>query len=257
MRVAIIADIHGNDLAFGLVAAEIAALGIDRVVCLGDAVQGGPQPAQIVARLRGHGWPTVLGNADAFLLSGEDTDATPASAERRRILDETRDWSLAQLSVDDRAFIAAFPLTLTVPLPGGRELRCCHASPTSYDDILLPTSPHEDFVRLLAPEERAIYAGGHTHIQFIHHLGRTFFCNPGSVGNAWRHGQPAGQFRADPWAEYAILTVEDNGRLALEFRRVPFDTGEYRRIVAASGIPFAEAFLARYAEGTARGGAAQ
>jgi predicted phosphodiesterase len=257
MRVAIIADIHGNDLAFELVATEIAALRIDRVVCLGDAVQGGPQPAQVVARLRAHGWPTVLGNADAFLLSGEDTDTTPASAERRRILDETRDWSLAQLSAADRAVVAAFPMTLTVPLPGGRELRCCHGSPASFDDILLPTSTDEEFARLLAPEERAIYSGGHTHIQFIRHIGRTFFCNPGSVGNAWRHGQPAGQFRADPWAEYAILTVEDDGRLALEFRRVPFDAGAYRRIVAASGLPFAAAFSARYAEDTAPGRAAQ
>jgi predicted phosphodiesterase len=248
MRVAIIADIHGNDLALAAVAAEIAAGVIDRVVCLGDAIQGGPQPAQVVARLRANGWPVVMGNADAFLLTGDDTSAEPPSAERRRVLDETRDWSLAQLSTADRDFIAAFPLTFAAPLPDGRELRCFHASPVSFDDILLPTSPDDDFARLLAPEEGVIYTGGHTHVQFIRHLGRTFFCNPGSVGNAWRHGQPAGQFRADPWAEYAILTVEEGGHLALEFRRVPFDVAEYRRIIAASGIPFAEAFSGRYDE---------
>lgn len=246
MRVAIISDMHGNDLAFAGVAAEIASLHIDRVACLGDAIQGGPQPAEVVARLRRNGWPTVMGNADAFLLTGDNTDAEPASAARRRTLDETRDWSLTKLAPDDRAFIAAFPATLTVPLPGGRELRCCHGSPASFDDILLPTSPDDDFARLLAPEERAIYTGGHTHVQFIRHLGRTFFCNPGSVGFAWRHGQPEGQLRADPWAEYAILTVAEDGHLALEFRRVPFDTAAYRRIIAASGIPFAATVAARY-----------
>ena len=218
MRVAIIADIHGNDLAFETVLDDLERAAIDRIVCLGDAIQGGPQPAQTVARLRALGCPVVIGNADAFLLSGDDTDAEPVSEARRRLLDETRAWSLAQLSSDDRAFIAAFAPTIVVPLPAGRELRCFHGSPGSFDDILLPLTPDDDFRRLLGADERAIFTGGHTHVQFIRHLGRTFFCNPGSVGFAWRHGQPEESFRADPWAEYAIL---DAGRRRAPVGRVP------------------------------------
>lgn len=43
-RVAIISDLHGNAVAFQAVLDDIGRLGIDDVVCLGNAVQGGPQP---------------------------------------------------------------------------------------------------------------------------------------------------------------------------------------------------------------------
>jgi len=42
---ALVSDIHGNDVALAAVVAELERLGIERAICLGDAVQGGPQPA--------------------------------------------------------------------------------------------------------------------------------------------------------------------------------------------------------------------
>jgi hypothetical protein len=64
----------------------------------------------------------------------------------------------------------------------------------------------------------------------VRHLGATFHLNPGSIGLAFRPGQSAGgEFRADPWAEYALLSA-DGARLAVEFRRVPFDVA---RLIAA------------------------
>ncbi len=117
MRVAIIADIHGNALALDAVLGDLERGGYDRLVCLGDAIQGGPQPAVVVDRLRVLGCPTVLGNADAYLLTGADTGDEPADDARRRRLSETRDWSLTQLSDPDRAFIAAFPMEVTIDLP--------------------------------------------------------------------------------------------------------------------------------------------
>ena len=72
MNVAVISDIHGNQTAFDAVLADIAAQGItrDRIVCLGDAIQGGPQPVEVVATLRDLGCPVVMGNADDWLLTG-------------------------------------------------------------------------------------------------------------------------------------------------------------------------------------------
>ncbi len=55
MRIAVFSDIHGNCIAFDAMLANLdrrAVHRIDRLVCLGDAVQGGPQPAQVVQRLR-------------------------------------------------------------------------------------------------------------------------------------------------------------------------------------------------------------
>jgi len=246
MWVAVIADIHGNALALDAVLGDLEHGSYDRLVCLGDAIQGGPQPAVVVDRLRVLGCPTVLGNADAYLLTGVDTGDEPTSDARRRRLAETRDWSLARLADADRAFIAAFPMEITIELPDGLRLRCAHGTPRSFDEILLPDSPDEAFVAPLAPDGRTLHTGGHTHVQFVRHFpDRTFFFNPGSVGLTWQHGQPEGLLHADPWAEYAVLDIADS-RVELAFRRVPFDVAAYRTIIAASGTPHAAALLAQY-----------
>src|SRR4029079_1573854 len=106
MRIATISDMHGNNIAFDAVLADLQGQSVDQIVCLGDAIQGGPQPAEVVARLRDLGCPVVMGNADAWLLTGEETGAEPIAPERLRKMSEIRTWSLAQLSAGDQGFIA-------------------------------------------------------------------------------------------------------------------------------------------------------
>lgn len=245
MRIAVLSDIHGNADALDAALADLSQRPVDHVVCLGDAIQGGPQPAAVVARLRDLGCPVVMGNADAYLLTGEDSGAEPTTDARQRQLDAVRAWSLAQLSEADRAFIAAFMPTVAVPLAPGRQLLCYHGSPHSFDDVLLPLTPDDVFQHALDPHEGTFFTGGHTHVQFVRHFARTFHFNPGSVGFAWRHGQPPDAFRADPWAEYAIFTADGDG-VALEFRRVPFDAARYRRVIRESGMPHAALSAERY-----------
>jgi predicted phosphodiesterase len=111
--------------------------------------------------------------------------------------------------------------------------------------VILPQTPEEDVRGYLQPQERTIYTGGHTHLQFIRHFGRTFHFNPGSVGLAYRHDQPEDQFRLDPWAEYAILSTRA-GDLSLEFRRVRFDMQRLASVYKTSDRPFAESSFAEY-----------
>lgn len=245
MRVAVISDMHGNDLAFEAVEADLQKQSVDQIVCLGDAVQGGPQPAAVVQRLRRLDCPVVMGNADAWLLSGQETVDDGIPAERLRKMGEIRLWSLSQLSEDDIDFISRFQPTVTIQLEDSLELLCFHGSPTSFDDIILPAAPEQEFQKFLGPYAGRILTGGHTHAQQIRRLGDLFFFNPGSVGFAYSHNQPDDQFFADPWAEYAILTSE-HGRGSLEFRRVPFDAKELIRIYRESGRPFAEDAIAQY-----------
>ena len=245
MRIAVFSDMHGNNVGLEVVLADLAHESITQLVCLGDAVQGGPQPAEVVARLRALGCPVVMGNADDFLLSGVDTGAEPIDAARRHTLDDVRAWTLSRLSADDQAFIAAFQPTVTLPLDDERNLLAFHGSPHSYDDIILPTTPEAEVQRMLGGFAPHILAGGHTHVQQIRHLGDAFYFGCGSAGFAYRHNQPAGAFRADPWAEYAVLTAED-GRLGLEFRRVPFDVDALVAAYSAGGRPHAEEAVAQY-----------
>ena len=245
MRVAVISDMHGNDLAFEVVEADISAQRVDQIVCLGDAIQGGPQPAQVVQRLRRLNCPVVMGNADAWLISGEETADEGIPPERLKKMGEIRLWSLSQLTEDDVDFIANFQPTVTIELQHDLDLLCFHGSPTSFDDIILPAAPEEEFQKYLGRYAGHVLTGGHTHAQQIRRLGDLFFFNPGSVGFAYSHNQPENNFQADPWAEYAILTAED-GHVGLEFRRVPFDAQALIRIYRESGRPFAEDAIAQY-----------
>jgi predicted phosphodiesterase len=241
MRIAILADVHGNCIALDAVLADLQATPVDRIVCLGDMIQGGPQPAETVARLQALGAPVVIGNADAYLLTGEESGPEPVSDKLR----ETRVWSLSRLSPNAIAYIEGFQPTIDVPLEGGRRLLCFHGSPASYDDVILPETPDADVERFLGAHAPAIMTGGHTHLQQIRRVGAGLFFNPGSVGFAYRQGQPETSFRADPWAEYAVITSESD-RFGLEFRRVPFDTAAYVRAAYAGGMPYADAMESRY-----------
>jgi predicted phosphodiesterase len=242
MRVAIFSDIHGNALGLETALADMGNQRIDQMVCLGDAIQGGPQPAQTVARLRELGCPVVMGNADHWLLTGDETDESePASQE----LLDVRAWSLEQLSEADRAFIGGFQPTVEIDLGSGKKLLCGHGSPTSFNHIILPTTPEEEFRRTLGAYAPRILTGGHTHMQFVRRMEDNFFFNPGSIGFAYLQPQPEGDFHADPWAEYAILTVE-NGSIGLEFRRIPYDRERMMGIYRSSGRPYAGKAAAQY-----------
>jgi putative phosphoesterase len=236
MRIAVISDIHGNCFALDMVLADIAAEQADQIVCLGDAIQGGAQPSETAARLRELGCPIVMGNADAWLLTGVETGAEGPPSERLRAV---REWSLAQLSEADRAFIASFQPTVTIDLPGDRTLLCFHGTPRSFDDLIFPETPEATIQEWLGGSGAAALTGGHTHLQQLRRVGDALFFNPGSVGRAFARHQHAEQFRYDPWAEYAILTIEGQS-LSLEFRRLPLDTVTLADRILASGAPYAE-----------------
>ncbi len=244
MRIAVISDMHGNDVAFEAVEADIQGKNIDQIVCLGDAIQGGPQPAAAVQRLRRLNCPVVMGNADAWLLSGIET-GNELPPERLKKMEAIRLWSLSQLTENDRIFISTFQPTVTLRLENSLSLLCFHGSPTSFDDVMLPPAPQDVFQKLLGPYADHILTGGHTHAQQIRRNGKYFFFNPGSVGFAYSHNQPDEQFFADSWAEYAILTAEEE-QVSLEFRRVPFDAQELIRVYHKSGRPFADEAMAQY-----------
>lgn len=241
MRIALISDIHGNCVALEAVLADIRRKAVDRIVCLGDVAQSGPQPGETLARLRALACPVVLGNADAWLLSGDPSLTTDTWSEAQQAI---RAWSYARLSDEDRTFMGGFRPAIEVPLSEAMTLLCFHGSPTSFNDLILPTTPEEEFQRLLGRFRSHLCAGGHTHWQHLRRLGSSFFVNPGSVGWAYDRYAPAGAPQIDPWAEYAVVSV-DSGQWSVECCRVPFGVHEYARVIRASGRPYGEELIAR------------
>lgn len=242
MRIAIIADIHANLVAFNTILDDIAREGVDRIVCLGDVAAFGPQPDEVVARLREIGCPVVMGDADATLLTPEPT-ATDVLFHNLQEIDA---WALARLSPADREYIAAFEPTLSIPLDGDATLLCYHGSPQSFKDPIRATTRDDELARLFAGCGAQIYAGGHTHIQLLRRFGTSLVLNPGSVGLAYdRTPSPGANVRNPPWGEYALLTVSGSS-LGVDLRRVPFDVAALLHAARENGMPHADWWCAEW-----------
>src|SRR3954468_20883448 len=66
MRIALISDVHGSELALNAVLADIARTGVDQIVCLGDTATLGPRPREVLERLAELRCICILGNHDEF-----------------------------------------------------------------------------------------------------------------------------------------------------------------------------------------------
>ena len=167
MRVALIADIHGNLAALDATLEALQGESIDMVVCLGDVAATGPEPCAVLDRLRELACPTVMGNADAEFLA-DPPDLEELDDDSRKIA-EISAWASAQFNEDDRGFLSAFQPTLTIDLGSAGLLLCCHGSPRSYDDVIRASTPDEELDLLLADMDAQIIAGGHTHTRMLRH----------------------------------------------------------------------------------------
>ena len=247
MKVIVLSDVHGNCFALETALADIKKVGYDHIVCNGDMIQSGAQPHETVQLLREMKCSVVMGNSDAWLMTGVETDAHLISDERRKKLDTVRTWSLSQLTVEDIVFINAFEAAVSVDLGQGRNLLAFHGSPTSFDQFLLPSTPEDEFQEILKPYANNILTGGHMHLQYTRRLrdSQNFFFNPGSVGVAYNHEQSNPNGLLDPWVEYAVLTVEGM-QVSLEFRRIPLDMNKMADIYRNSDRPFADTAMEQY-----------
>jgi putative phosphoesterase len=235
MRIAIIADLHGNLNALEAVLADLQGERVDQVVCLGDVAVGGPQPHEVVARLHQLGCPTVMGNTDAAAI--RPIRLVASADEERRRWEAIDAWGATQLTVEDQTFLRALPLTLTLPLGEDATLLCFHGSPHSNTDRITATTPEATLAGLLSGYSATVLAGGHTHLPFLRRHGASLFLNPGSVGLAYTGME--GDVQHPPWAEYGLVEWRA-GRLGIELRRVPIDVGQVVQAVLASGMPYAE-----------------
>ncbi len=246
MRIVVLSDVHGSAFALETALADMKQTAYDHIVCNGDMIQSGPQPHETVQLLREMKCSIVMGNSDAWLITGVETDAHLISEERRKKLDIVRTWSLSKLNDEDLAFINAFQPTVALDLGRGRNLLAFHGSPTSFDQFLLPSTSEDEFQEILKPYANNILTGGHMHLQYTRRLrdSQNFFFNPGSIGVAYNHEQ-SGAALLDPWAEYAILTV-DGRHTSLEFRRILLDMHKMAEIYRRSDRPFADTAMEQY-----------
>ncbi len=227
MKLGVIADIHGNDVALRAVLDDAAGYHVDRWWALGDLVLLGPRPAEVLERLASlPGIAMLRGNTDRYVLTGEQPapHATAADAVGRTDLVERYGKMAAGIGwtrgVLDQAgtidCLAALPARLDLRLPGGTAVLGVHASPGADDGPGIdPHIPDAELLGLLAGCGADVVVGGHTHRQADRLADRIRALNPGSTGLP----RPCGQ------AGWLLLEDGNDGELRAEQHSVPFDVG--------------------------------
>ncbi len=175
MRIAVLADIHGNLPALRAVLAELDSDGgIEAVVVAGDTVGGAyPREALELLSARPERLVWISGNAEREAVAVWDGAPAGDDAAGR-----AAEWSARALDRGWRDRLAAWPIATRL------DGACfCHGSPRRDDEILTPGTPPPALREALADVAEAVVVGGHTHQQTIRALpGDPIYANAGSVG---------------------------------------------------------------------------
>lgn len=229
MRIAVLADVHGNLEALESVLIAIHKDGADRVYVLGDIVGYGPDPTACIYRIREAEAICVLGNHDEALIK-------PAHIhELNPMARETLLHSRDMVGVDELDYLRSFAYRCS---EGDAVLS--HANPAEPENWqCLFLFEHIDWC-LQALTSRIAFVG-HTHYPAIYcHMDATsvpltssevaigrhrYLINVGSVGQP-RDG--------DPRACYALW---DTGSSRVELRRVDYAVQRTQEKIHALGWP--------------------
>lgn len=234
MRLAVVADIHGNDVALRAVLKDAVRLDVDHWWALGDLVLFGPRPAEVLELLQGlPGISMLRGNTDRYVLTGEQPapHATAADAaagidlvERYGAMAAGIGWTRGVLDQAGLlASLVALPMQLRLRLASGTAILGVHASPAADDGPGIdPGIADEQLRSLLAGCGADVVVGGHTHFVTDRLIDGIRALNPGSAGLPRTPGTAG-------W----LLLQDDGDALAVTQHSAPFDiddvVGDLRR----------------------------
>ncbi len=241
MRYAIVSDIHANLRAWDAVIADIRSQGADVIICLGDVVGYGPNPAEVLEAVRAETTHFVLGNHDAAAAGMMDYSIFNEQAR------QAIEWTMTELSPEAKAFLASVPLAVEAG-----EILFVHAEiaePGRFDYIDSEERAQENF----AANEHFVTFVGHTHQPKIFERevdgtvielpddtnaldhDKRYIVNVGSVGEPRNPD--------DLRARYVIYDSEPR---EVDFRRVEFDIVAYRADLESTNLVLRPYFLRVY-----------
>ncbi len=236
MRYLVLTDIHANLEALDTCLADAARHGYDQTLVLGDLVGYGPDPNEVISRIKALApLAMIRGNHDKVACGLEQPEGFNAVARRAAL------WTFEVLTPENRTWLAALPKG---PIIVDDLIQICHGSPVDEDAYLFDEL---DAVRALKMSQRPLCLFGHTHypVTFALMDGRVdtigglqtldgpltlqdsakYLLNPGAVGQP-RDG--------DSRAAYAIVDTAAK-RVELFRLRYPIETTQAK--VTKAGLP--------------------
>ncbi|MEQ8850711.1 MAG: metallophosphoesterase family protein [Phycisphaerales bacterium] len=237
-RYALIADIHANLDALEAVVNDMDMVGYDAVICLGDVVGYGPEPARCLELISDLADVMVLGNHDEAVLR-EDVSARFNPRARRSI-----EYTRSKMNEYHIALLRSMPYRAELD---GFSIAHATFSPTRFEYLYTAEAAADAFnympahVGLIghthlpsafaAPVAQNVQAGEVTVAQLApgqalrYNDGRRYILNPGSVG------QPRDR---NPDASWALL---DSDQKRVQIRRVDYDIDAVSRKIRERGLP--------------------
>jgi predicted phosphodiesterase len=238
MKIAVIADVHGNYPALEAVLDDARANGAEAYLLLGDYIRDTLFLNDVGDAIRGlPNCTAILGNGDIGVISLDDTK--PDHCEFEQMLPNF--WTYKNLSKENLDFLKSLPKTAEVVTPCGKLLHLSHsiplishtprlgafhsgdysqkmeAKPFSFEDgIAEMQSAAEEYAFEVAEYPGDVCLFGHNHLQFCGSVSGKILLNPGSLGMPCDY---------DTRAPYALICDDGKG-LKIELRRVEYDVNK-------------------------------
>jgi predicted phosphodiesterase len=211
VRVAALADIHGNAPALDAVLREVRAEDVDLVVFCGDLTWG-PLPNETLALVRALELPTrfVRGNADRML--GVH-------------LDERGTWLAEQHDEASTRLVNGFDGHVVADVDGLGPTRFVHGSPRADNECVTPRTPDERVREFMAGVPERVVVTAHVHVSYDRRVDDVRLVGPGSVGRP---------YEGERGARWALLGPD------AELRRTDYDHEAAAGLFRRSGLPGVE-----------------
>lgn len=223
MKLAILADIHGNLPALEAVVSALERIQPDYVVVNGDLINGVPFSGEVIDRIRAFDWVVVRGNHEFYLLDLGTGRAAPGSDDLDRW--GQLHWLRARVTPEQCAYLAMLPDDRTFYLPGAQPLRITHGLPGRNKVGLYRSQPDDKIAVELVNVRERTFVTAHTHVQIDRHI----VWQPEANGELSTH--PHGEMRRPAGVERHWHVVNP-GSVGLPLNRRP--TAQFAVVETAS-----------------------
>jgi hypothetical protein len=208
VRLAVLADIHGNMPAFEAALDHARAQRVDQIIIAGDIVIGSPDSAACWRLARALGCPILRGNHERYVADLGTPRADPLWATPQYAPVQ---WAAAQLTTDERATLGALPALLR--LPEAPDLLFVHASLRNDTDSLRAHTPDGALPAMFPEVDERLIVRAHNHIAGTRPWGERLIITAGSVGLP---------LDGNPTAQYLLLDRR-LGAWSVAHQSVPYD----------------------------------
>ena len=208
MKIAVLSDIHGNHYAFNEVLKSATALGIKKLLVLGDIVGYYYQPETILETLLGWNHEIIKGNHEELLKALYENKIDASILKKK--YGSGHEMALKNIDHKILKWLFSLPAQKSITIDNVR-FQLNHGSPKSIDEYIYPDAPVEKFEECNSDKHDFVLIG-HSHYSFSFKCKNSILINCGSVGQSRQKGGVA---------HWVIIETTDK---SFEIMHTPYET---------------------------------